>query len=128
VQADGGRLLQADDADALLNLAHRHRPSLIAVQRTFAGRDALELCRALRIAVGQDLADPAVIVVASQEQEVDVAAGVHAGVTEWLLWPFKETYARGRLQLWTLRRACGWSPAPPASGERSGAGALPGPT
>jgi phosphoribosyl 1,2-cyclic phosphodiesterase len=117
VQADGGRSLAVADAQALLRMAVQDKPSLIAVQRQFAGHDALELCRALREAVGQDLTDPAIIVVASNEQEIDIAAGVHAGVTDWLLWPFKETYARGRMQLWALRKACGWSPAPLQPGE-----------
>ena len=117
VQADGGRSLDAADADALLRLAARHKPSVVAVQRQFAGHDALELCRTLRETVGQDLTDPAIIVVASREQEIDIAAGVHAGVTDWLLWPFKETYARARMQLWALRGACGWSPLPLPSGE-----------
>ncbi|MEO8311513.1 MAG: GAF domain-containing protein, partial [Caldimonas sp.] len=35
-----------------------------------------------------------------------------AGVTDWLLWPFKETYARTRMQRWVLREACRWAPAP----------------
>jgi DNA-binding response OmpR family regulator len=117
VQADGGRWLDAADADALLRMAVQDKPSLIVVQRQFAGRDALELCRALRETVGQDLTDPAIIIVASREQEIDIAAGVHAGVTDWLLWPFKETYARARMQLWALREACGWSPLPLQSGE-----------
>ena len=124
VDADGGRWLEAADADALLRMAVQHKPSMIIMQRHFAGRDALELCRAIRDAVGQELTDPAIIVVASREQEIDVASGVRAGVTDWLLWPFKETYARGRMQLWTLRRACGWSPAARPSDGTGGVDAL----
>lgn len=39
-------------------------------------------------------------------------AGTHAGVTDWLLWPFKQTYARTRMHCWVLRQACRWLPAP----------------
>jgi len=108
VQADGGRLLRADDARSLLRLATQDKPSLIVVQRQFAGRDALDLCRAIRNAVG---AEPTLVVVASRQQDVDVEAGVRAGVTDWLLWPFKESYARTRVHRWVLRQACRWSPA-----------------
>ena len=37
-----------------------------------------------------------VVVVARRSDEIDVEAGVRAGVTDWLLWPFKESYARTR--------------------------------
>jgi CheY-like chemotaxis protein len=82
------------------------------VQRTFADRDALELCRAVRAMEIPGDAAPAFVVVASWEDEMDMEAGVEAGVTDWLLWPFKETYARTRMHCWMLRQACHWSPAP----------------
>jgi GAF domain-containing protein len=50
--------------------------------------------------------------VASQPDEVDQAGGALAGVADWLVWPFKEAYARTRLQHWLLRQPCRWSPAP----------------
>jgi GAF domain-containing protein len=48
---------------------------------------------------------------------MDIEAGTEAGVTDWLLWPFKETYARTRMHCWMLRQACRWSPAPLATNE-----------
>ncbi|HZW75525.1 MAG TPA: GAF domain-containing protein, partial [Caldimonas sp.] len=47
-----------------------------------------------------------------RQDEMDVEAGVRAGVTDWLLWPFKETYARTRMQSWVLRESLRWRPAP----------------
>lgn len=117
VRADGGRLLSAADADELLRLAAQHGPSLVIVQREFAGRDALDLCREIRGMDGSGATPPMVVVVASRQEDLDEAGGAAAGVTDWLLWPFKETYARARMQLWALRGACGWSPLPLPSGE-----------
>jgi CheY-like chemotaxis protein len=112
VRADGGRLLSAPDADALLRLASAETPSLVILQRKFAARDALDLCRTLRSMDRSDSTTPVVVIVASRQEEVDVEAGARAGVTDWLVWPFKETYARTRVHCWMLRLACRWSPAP----------------
>jgi len=111
IRADGGRLLSATDADALLHLASEERPSLVLLQREFDGRDSIELCRAIRGMDGSDIATPVVVIVASRQEEMDEVAGVRAGVTDWLLWPFKETYARTRMHYWVLRQACRWLPA-----------------
>jgi CheY-like chemotaxis protein len=119
VRADGGRLLNAANADALLRLALAERPALIFLQRKLAGRDALELCAALRSTAGSAVGATGVVIVASRQEDLDMEAGVRAGVTDWLLWPFKETYARARMHCWLLRQACRWSPAPlPADEEQ----------
>ena len=110
VQADRGRLLVADDADALLRDALEQRPSVVLLERSVFGRDALALCSELRDRLGSD--DLPVVVVVPQREDIDIAAGERAGVTDWLAWPFKESYARTRLQRWALHQACCWSPAP----------------
>jgi len=112
VHADGGRVLSPSDADELLRWVAQEKPSLVLVQREFDGRDALELCRAIRGMAGSDATAPVVVVVASRQQDLDEKAGAAAGVTDWLLWPFKESYARTRMHCWVLRRACQWLPAP----------------
>jgi CheY-like chemotaxis protein len=112
VSQDGVRMLSAPDADALLQLLATEKPALVIVQRKFAGHDALDLCRALREASSADMNTLAVVVVASCKEEMAVEAGERAGVTDWLLWPFKETYARTRVYCWLLRQSCRWSPAP----------------
>jgi len=117
VRADGGELVDVADAATLLQAVAERQPSTVVVQRRFAGRDALELCRAVRAMEIAGEAEPAFVVVASNEDEMDMEAGVEAGVTDWLLWPFKETYARTRMHCWMLREACRWSPAPLAIDE-----------
>jgi phosphoribosyl 1,2-cyclic phosphodiesterase/CheY-like chemotaxis protein len=120
IHADGGRLLTAQNTDELMRLASAEKPSMVILQRHFAGHDALELCRTIRGAADADLAAPVVVVIASGQEEMDVEAGTRAGVTDWLLWPFKETYARTRIYCWVLRLACRWSPAqlPPDEDQR----------
>jgi phosphoribosyl 1,2-cyclic phosphodiesterase/CheY-like chemotaxis protein len=117
VHADGSPLLVAADDRELLRMVQDERPSLVIVQRAFAGTDALELCRVIRAMAGFDATNPALVVVASGQHEMDVEAGVRAGVTDWLLWPFKETYARTHMHRWVLREACRWAPAPLPDGE-----------
>ncbi len=117
VRADGSPLLVASDDRQLLRMVQDERPSVVVLQRASAGIDALDLCRAIRAMEGFDAANPALVVVAASQGEMDVEAGVRAGVTDWLLWPFKETYARTRLHRWMLREACRWLPAPLPDGE-----------
>jgi phosphoribosyl 1,2-cyclic phosphodiesterase/CheY-like chemotaxis protein len=112
VHADGSPLLVAPDDRKLLRMVQDERPSVVVLQRQLAGIDALELCRAIRALDDPDAANPSIVVVAASQEEMDVEAGVRAGVTDWLLWPFKETYARTRMHCWILREACRWSPAP----------------
>ena len=112
VRADGARLLSAADPDSLLRLVAADKPSLVLLQREFGGRDAIDLCRLIRGIDGSDITAPVVVIVASRQEELDEVAGTRAGVTDWLLWPFKETYARTKMHSWALRQACRWSPAP----------------
>jgi CheY-like chemotaxis protein len=112
VHADGSRLLMPRDAQALLDLVETEKPALMILQREFAGRDALELCGAVRGLAGGDPTALAVVVVTTRPEELHAQEGARAGVTDWLLWPFKETYARTRMHCWMLRQACRWQPAP----------------
>jgi GAF domain-containing protein len=117
VRADGGRVLSATDAGELLRLTETEKPSLVILQREFAGRDALDLCREIHAIDGPGTT--AVVVVALHQDDLDEAAGAAAGVTDWLLWPFKESYARTRIHCWMLRQAYRWIPAPlPPDEER----------
>ena len=112
VRADGGRVQPVADADELLRRLAAEPVSNVIIQRVFAGRDALDLCRAVHAAVPAGRDAPQVVVVASRAEDVDEQAGASAGVADWLIWPFKETYARTRLQHWLLRQPCRWAPAP----------------
>jgi len=109
VRAERLPLVVAGDADSVLREA-RGGPALVMLARALGSEDGLAVCRCLR-------ADPAtrdvpVVMVADAEDQVDRAAGVEAGVTDWLVKPFKSAYARTRIAAWVLRVACRWQKAP----------------
>ncbi len=112
IAADGSPLVVAADVHALLRKVTEDRPAVVILQRRFAGTDAIELTRAIRAMNPADPTTPAIVIVAARQDEMDIDAGNRAGVTDWLLWPFKETYARTRMQSWVLREPLRWQPAP----------------
>ena len=112
IAADGSPLVVAADVHALLRKVTEDRPAVVILQRRFAGSDAIELTRAIRAMNPADPTTPAIVIVAARQDEMDIDAGNRAGVTDWLLWPFKETYARTRMQSWVLREPLRWQPAP----------------
>lgn len=112
VRTDGLRLLGAREPGELLRLARDERPSVVVLGRWLAGRDAVELAGEIGRAYPEPESGPVVVVVAQGEAEVDRAAGRTAGVHDWLVAPFKATYARSRVHCWLLRTACRWLPAP----------------
>ena len=124
ISADGGQVLNAPDPNALLRLVSEQDPSLVLLPRQFGGRDALELCRTIHAMDSANAPAPTVVIVATRQDEIDVEAGVRAGVTDWLLWPFKETYARTRVHHWMLRQAGRWSRAPVPEDEAQRLSAL----
>ena len=107
IEDDGLRLIQASDGDSLLALARQHAPSLVILQRFVGGRDALECCKALC----EGSSGLTVAVVVEREQDVELSRGARAGVTDWLTWPFRPTYARTYVRRWLLGGACRWRPA-----------------
>ena len=100
-RAEGIRANLFSDIDAARKLIAKDRPSLALIEHN-ATRDGLALCRAIRQTDGDQLP---VVIVAEQE---DAAAGVAAGVTDWLIKPFTDSYARTKIRAWVLRSACRW--------------------
>jgi len=114
--ADGLTLVVAKDPDETLSLVRAAPPSLLLLGRWLAGRDGLEVCRAIRT-VAPELP---IVMVATREADADRAAGTAAGVTDWLVAPFSTLYARTRIRAWALRQACRWvcAPLPADEAER----------
>jgi phosphoribosyl 1,2-cyclic phosphodiesterase len=104
-RAEGIRADLSTSVDATRQLIARDRPSLAMIEHSPA-RDGLARCRAIRKSDGDQLP---VVMVADRE---DTAGGVAAGVTEWLIAPFTDSYARTRIRAWVLRGACRWIRAP----------------
>ena len=68
--------------------------------------DVLDLCRAVR---GLDgcVADALPMIVVTNGEGLDRAAGSAAGVSDWFVEPFSTIYARTRIRTWDL---CGTTP------------------
>jgi phosphoribosyl 1,2-cyclic phosphodiesterase len=102
-RAEGIRPAFFSSLDEARKLVDRDRPSLAILEHDGTHVDGLALCREIRQTVAGE-ALPVVIVATSD----DAAAGAAAGVSDWLLEPFSEGYARTKLRAWVLRTACNW--------------------
>ncbi len=118
VRADQITHYTAADGEATLQMVRSEQPSLIVLEHSLAGGDALDLCRKIRGGDGPYGQDVPIVVVADSEREIDRRASKDAGVTDWLVKPFSDTYARTRIRAWLMRLACRWERAPlPADEE-----------
>lgn len=119
VTDDGLRLVRVQDGNAIPSMFRSERFSLVLLQHGLKDCDALQLCRSLRgdpTAIDSDLP---IVLVRTGESPAEQQAEAEAGVTDWLIWPFSEEYARTRIRAWVLREACRWrSAAIPADEER----------
>ena len=116
VRSDRLTLLMVKDPDEALTLVRASPPSLLLLGRRRGRRDGLELCRAVRA----EAPELPIVMVAARDGDADRAAGVGAGVTDWLVAPFSMLYARTRIRAWALRQACRWigAPRPPDESAR----------
>ena len=115
LQADGVRARHAISRAAAVEAALAEPPSLIILERHLPG-DGLATCRELRGLHDPALAGVPIIITAAQEE---IGPGAAAGVTDWLLKPFSEIYARTRMRAWLMRMTCHWAQPPiPADEEQ----------
>jgi phosphoribosyl 1,2-cyclic phosphodiesterase/CheY-like chemotaxis protein len=111
IDADGLQLLTIQEGDTLASLVQSKRPSLVFVQRG-SQDDVLELCRSVRRNVAATAKDFPIVMVREGESPAEQQLEAEAGITDWLIWPFSETYARTRIRAWLLGEVCRWKPAP----------------
>ena len=112
IHADDLRLLTLQEGNTVASLVRSERPSLIIVQRGLKGVDVLQLCRSLRRDPTSTAKDVPIVMVREGENPAEQQLEAEAGITDWLIWPFSETYARTRIRAWLLGEACRWKPAP----------------
>jgi phosphoribosyl 1,2-cyclic phosphodiesterase/DNA-binding response OmpR family regulator len=84
-------------------LIAKDRPSIAILEHHPPYIDGLEMCRAIREQENDHQHQLPVVMVAAQENQ---AAGAAAGVTDWLIRPFTDAYARTKICAWVLRTAC----------------------
>ncbi len=109
VLANKLRLFKTADGESALRMAREHSPSLVILARDLPGRDGLGVCRALRAGTGSGPEDLPIVIVSGSE---DRAAGLDAGVTDWLTPPVSSTYVRSHMQAWIMHSSCRWKRAP----------------
>jgi CheY-like chemotaxis protein len=117
VTDDGLRLVRAQDGNEIPSLLRSERFSLVLLQHGLKNCDALQLCRSLRsdpTAIDRDLP---IVLVRTGASPAGQQGEAEAGITDWLIWPFSEEYARARIRAWVLREACRWKSAPEPSDE-----------
>lgn len=96
LEAEGYRVLEADDQASGLGMASSHTPDLIILDLGLPDRDGLELIRSLR-----EWSAMPVIVVSARGQEADKVAALDLGADDYLSKPFsiQELLARVRAAL-----------------------------
>lgn len=113
VRADQVRVLEALPDPSVASHVVTARPSLVVLEHAPPHTNALTICREIR-----DLEDHRgevpVVLVASKED----TAGLDAGVTDWLIKPYSEVYARTKFHAWLMRTLCRWQRAPLPSNEQ----------
>jgi phosphoribosyl 1,2-cyclic phosphodiesterase/DNA-binding response OmpR family regulator len=114
-QADNLQTLRATTSPDILQIVRSTRLSLVILDDEGAGNSTLAICRAIRDIDTQAARDLPIIIVSNSESD----AGIDAGVTDWLIQPFTQEYARTRIHAWVMRSACRWKRAPLPEDEES---------
>jgi CheY-like chemotaxis protein/phosphoribosyl 1,2-cyclic phosphodiesterase len=107
LRPEGYRLLSATDGNAALEIARAERPDLLLLDWNMPGRNGLEVCRALRAESDPDFRDVPVVLLTAQVGAEDTAEGFAAGVTDYVIKPFKPTHIRARVHVWLRRSRAG---------------------
>lgn len=99
LEAEGYRVLEADDQASGLGMASSHTPDLIILDLGLPDRDGLELIRSLR-----EWSAIPVIVVSARGQDADKVAALDLGADDYLTKPFSIQELLARIRA-SLRRA-----------------------
>jgi phosphoribosyl 1,2-cyclic phosphodiesterase/CheY-like chemotaxis protein len=105
VRAEGICAKFFSDMDEARTLIAKDRPSLVIFEHDPPRINGMEMCHAIRQQENDRDYQLPVVMVAAQE---DPDSGVAAGVTDWLIKPFTDAYARTKIRAWALRVACQW--------------------
>jgi CheY-like chemotaxis protein len=103
IRAEGIHAKFVSSMEEARTLITKDRPSVAILEHDPPYFDGLEMCRAIREQENDQQHQLPVIMVAAPENQ---AAGTAAGVTDWLIRPFTDAYARTKICVWLLRTAC----------------------
>jgi DNA-binding response OmpR family regulator len=103
IQAEGIRTKFFSNMDEARMLIAKYRPSLAILEHDPPRSDGMQICRAIREHENDREHQLPVVMITTHENR---AAGAAAGVTDWLIRPFTDAYARTKICAWVLRTAC----------------------
>jgi CheY-like chemotaxis protein len=104
LEADGFRVLTANDGETALRLARSDPPALMLLDWQMPGPSGIEVTRILRRDPDPRLRDVPVVLITAQTGTENTALGFTAGVTDYLTKPFRPAHVRSRVRAWLLRR------------------------
>jgi DNA-binding response OmpR family regulator/ribonuclease BN (tRNA processing enzyme) len=104
IRAEGIHAKFFSNMDEARTLIAKDRPSLVILEHDPPRIDGMGTCRAIRQQENDHEQLPVVMVAAQEDQ----MAGAAAGVTDWLIKPFTDAYARTKIRAWALRAICQW--------------------
>jgi CheY-like chemotaxis protein len=107
LEADGFRVLTANDGETALQLARTQPPALLLLDWEMPGASGVEVTRRLRSDPDPRLRDVPVVLITAQTGAENTAVGFTAGVTDYLTKPFRPAHVRSRVRAWLLRRGTG---------------------
>jgi phosphoribosyl 1,2-cyclic phosphodiesterase/CheY-like chemotaxis protein len=119
LEADHVDVLRSD-LDAAPAATDNERPSLLVLEDTGNTAEIADTCAAVRQLgqYGRDL--PIILVTKSQ----DIRKQDEFGISDRLVEPYSENYARTRFRAWLMRSACRWMRPPIPEGEEARLDAL----
>jgi phosphoribosyl 1,2-cyclic phosphodiesterase len=103
LRQDGFRVLTAADGDTALRVARAERPALILLDWRMPALEGVEVARALRTDTDPYLREVPVVLLTGETGSENTAAGFAAGVTDYLIKPFKPPFVRARVRAWLVR-------------------------
>jgi CheY-like chemotaxis protein len=103
LRQDGFRVLTAGDGEAALRMARAERPALILLDWRMPALEGVEVTRALRSDSDPYLRNVPIVLLTGETGSENTTAGFDAGVTDYLIKPFKPPFVRARVRAWLVR-------------------------
>ena len=105
LRQDGFRVLSAGDGETALRVARAERPALILLDWRMPVLEGVDVTRALRADADPQLRHVPIVLLTGETGSENTAAGFAAGVTDYLIKPFKPPFVRARVRAWLVRGA-----------------------
>lgn len=101
---EGVKILMAADGEMALQQAQQEAPTVMIIDMTRPGLDALALCRAWRAAAEPHVASmPILLLTEKALNEQEIIEVFQAGASDYLAAPVKSTLVRSRTRIWLQR-------------------------